>query len=1008
MKKKVIAILLRLSMIIGIMPTLAFATSGETTPVTETTAPTESTPSVCPVCQTENCTAEHKQCEICKAYDCAKTHVFCETCEIYDCGVDHSAIPAGEPAKCETCGEVLSEGHICPTDPVCSCSVLCKADAPKSDCPVCSTEGGVCTGSGKYVEVQAMIDALRTEYKESEREAALAEYAAATKAISELSEEEFALLDLTNYYAAANPTVIPEDPVVCKIGEDEYTSLSAAIAAANKAGSATTIVLTSDITLSEKLTITGNVTIDGAHTMTRSDTYTGTLFTVNKGAVLTLDGALVVDGGNNWTVDEEKFYDYLNNRKRATNIFDFVTREDGAPKATAYMFSVSGELYLNSVTLQNHLSDGGNGLVTTGSNTNAKVVMTGATIKHCAVNGSNFAVQVSTGATWIINEGTSIRNNFGGGNGAASYMSGTLKMNGGEYKNNMAVNCNGTFIMARFGTFEMKGGTISGNAGVMGSSNGFNSAIYLHADGKFVMTGGTISDNTGYSAGAVYARADSYGTELLGGDIRNNECVSSDYYTAANDLVIIKESIIGEGMTCGDVLVRANLENVGTIEGDVYIRSGAVLTNKGTINGNVTLYIPAGSNRNDYFKGSGSYSGELIVYYTPTEEHPYILNLYYGGGTDQFGLNGSGYLKWGSNADDTMNVTLEDITNEVTVTKKGYTFAGWYSDEELTRPVTDPITLTSGTAKYLFAAWEVSRAEITYTAVTKNYGQESSVSIAGGSVSSSETVNAMVEAVSGSTITVNNGYTFKGWFTDAACTQKVIDSWVDADNKLTPQKNSEGLYESGNYYALFEEMTTTVTYKVAYAGTGSVYFEEASAAETITDTVGKVTGSPKTATAKPANGYMFEGWYTDEACTMLHSTSVELNANESGTFYAKFIKDHAIVTITKTVDKASSSDQSFILNIFGTTYKNESVNVDVVIVIPEGQTSGSVKVVLPVSDGEYSISDQDGWNWRYRVAEDATIIINRGDSDRALSVRSTLENSKWFADSYIYPYKKES
>ena len=166
MKKKVIAILLSVSMIIGIMPTLAFATSGETTPVTETTAPTESTPVICQVCQTENCTKSHAFCETCQQYDCGVDHNvepvsepelcttcgkkdcsgqhenWCETCKKDNCGIDHSA-----PKTCETCGEVLSEGHTCPTVPVCSCSVLCKADAPKTDCPVCSAEGGVCTGS---------------------------------------------------------------------------------------------------------------------------------------------------------------------------------------------------------------------------------------------------------------------------------------------------------------------------------------------------------------------------------------------------------------------------------------------------------------------------------------------------------------------------------------------------------------------------------------------------------------------------------------------------------------------------------------------------------------------------------------------------------------------------------------------------------------------------------------------------------------------------------------------
>lgn len=1024
MKKKVIAILLSLSMIVGIMPTLAFATSGETTPVSETTAPTESTPSVCPVCQTENCTAEHKQCEICESYDCAKTHVFCETCEIYDCGVDHSAIPAGEPAKCETCGEVLSEGHICPTDPVCSCSVLCKADAPKSDCPVCSTEGGVCTGSGKYVEVQAMIDALRTEYKESEREAALAEYEAATKAITELSEEEFALLDLTNYYAAANPTVIPEGSVVCKIGDTEFYSLGEAISAANATEGGATIVLMDDITLSEKLTISGTVTIQGAYTMTRADTYTGTLFTVNSGASLTLSGGVVIDGGNEWTFLNEKYFEDLNSGKAVSNnTVSYTSYESGAPVATATMIVANGDVTLNFATIQNNA---GSGVFSIKSG--ATLSLTNAIIQKITKSGSSCFADVDSGCKVIINSGTEIRycHNHGG-NGTLSYMRGESIMNGGKIHHNSGVDNNGSVFML-YGpdaSFTMEDGEIYNNHALKGTNNGWNPVFYVYGNGStFEMKGGSIHSNSSTTVGAIGNNGDNSTVKLNGGSITNNSSTSG---LTGDDLYLYCDSSIDKDMTVGDVRSYGDLtvnggvtgnaylyggsttiSSTGSITGDVTLKNGTTLNNSGTITGNITMYIPAGDKPNNYYTNNGTHEGEFIVYYTVTDEYPYVLNLYYGGGVDLDGRNGSGYLKWESNADDTMNVTLEDITNEVTVTKKGYTFAGWYSDEELTQPVTDPITLTSGTAKYLFAAWEVSRAEITYTAVTKNYGQESSVSIAGGSVSSSETVNAMVEAVSGSTITVNNGYTFKGWFTDEACTQKVIDSWVDADNKLTPQKNSEGLYESGSFYALFEEKTTTVTYKVVDTSTGSVCFEEASAAETITDTFGKVTGSPKTAIAKPANGYMFVGWYSDEACTTPRSSNTELMANESGTFYAKFIKDHATVTITKTIDKASSSDQSFILNISGTTYNNDPVNVDVVIVISAGQTSGCVKVVLPVSNGDYSISDQDGWNWRYKVKDDATITINGGDPDSVLDVTSTLENGKWFADSYIYPYKKES
>lgn len=90
--------------------------------------------------------------------------------------------------------------------------------------------------------------------------------------------------------------------------------------------------------------------------------------------------------------------------------------------------------------------------------------------------------------------------------------------------------------------------------------------------------------------------------------------------------------------------------------------------------------------------------------------------------------------------------------------------------------------------------------------VTINY-----VPIGAGSVSiGSETVKAATGSVSGSVPLPAERYRFDGWFTDEDCTKPVSSEWIDANGKLTPQKEN-GLYVSAVYYAKFSASTSFIT-----------------------------------------------------------------------------------------------------------------------------------------------------------------------------------------------------
>ena len=151
---------------------------------------------------------------------------------------------------------------------------------------------------------------------------------------------------------------VTEENAVASVETTYYDTLANAISAANSISGGATVKLLKDVTLGEKIIISGNVTINGNDkTITRADSYTGTLFTVNPGAKLTLDGNLTIDGANNYVFNKELYEYDCKNRVQVSkeDSAKWFTPEEGAPVATAFMITTTGgTVNLYDLTIQNH------------------------------------------------------------------------------------------------------------------------------------------------------------------------------------------------------------------------------------------------------------------------------------------------------------------------------------------------------------------------------------------------------------------------------------------------------------------------------------------------------------------------------------------------------------------------------------------------------------------------------------------------------------------------------
>ena len=169
------------------------------------------------------------------------------------------------------------------------------------------------------------------------------------------------------------------------------------------------------------------------------------------------------------------------------------------------------------------------------------------------------------------------------------------------------------------------------------------------------------------------------------------------------------------------------------------------------------------------------------------------------------------YYVDGQAASFTGSKTVADVTIP---TKDGYTFNGWYSDSECKNPVVNTAAITNGMT--LYSDWTKNTVTVT--------------------VDGKDTVFDEGTKVSQITKPTKEGYTFSGWYSDAACTSKISDTAV--------------LTAGMTVYAGWTQNSAPAAEKIKITVDGKeMTFDEGTKVSQIT---------------KPTKeGYTFNGWYSD-------------------------------------------------------------------------------------------------------------------------------------------------
>jgi parallel beta-helix repeat protein len=379
--------------------------------------------------------------------------------------------------------------------------------------------------------------------------------------------------DVTSYADGAN-----KDNVVAilKTGDERigYATLAEAVNSPYQGGA---VILVKSVEIADPIDITTDVLLVAnpgqTLTVTGTETFSGSLFTVKSGATFTFCG----DGSGEITLQN----------------------------STGSAVTVEGTFNMEGGVISNNKAQGNGGGVYVSES--GSFTMSGGSIRdNDTARGNGGGVYVAASGSFKMSTGGSISGNTASGisTGGGVYVAanGSFTMStGGSISGNEAYRGGGVYVE---GSFEMSaGGSISGNPASYGSG------VYVAANGSFKMsTGGSISDNEAYRGGGVYVEGGTF--TMKGGSISDNTANGSGggVYVAANGSF--------EMSTGGSI--SGNTAKGTDGGGGVYVEGGIFTMEGGSISGNTATGFGSSGGGVSVLNGTftmedGSISGNTAI-----------------------------------------------------------------------------------------------------------------------------------------------------------------------------------------------------------------------------------------------------------------------------------------------------------------------------------------------------------------------------------------------------------